>query len=164
MATRQTIRFDVAGEAQYARAFDAAAAEAEDLSEPLAAIGESLLHAVGEQFRSEGEFGSGSKWKPLDPDYEEWKRAAVGDEPILVLHGTMRDAMMAHSAVHVSPRRMVYDPQPPIYALRHQKGDPGEEPMPRRRMVELPMTERRNWDRAFADWLNSIRREKLAGL
>ena len=58
---------------------------------------------------------------------------------------------------------MVYDPQAPEYALYHQKGVQPRG-LPQRRMVELPMSERRNWDRAFADWLNSIRREKLAGL
>ena len=59
---------------------------------------------------------------------------------------------------------MTYDPQAPRYALRMQKGDPGEDPMPRRSMVEIPMSGRREFDRIFATWLNSLRREKLAGL
>lgn len=157
----QTVRFDVAGDVQYARAFDAAAKEAEDLSEPLEKVGDDVLRSVGEQFRSEGVYGHGSKWQELSKPYEAWKREQVGDEPILVFRGTMRDAMISRSAVHVDPRRMVYDPAAPPYALRHQQGKDG---MPQRKMVEIPETSRRQWDRFFAEWLNSLRRERLAGL
>ncbi|HEY0391031.1 MAG TPA: phage virion morphogenesis protein [Solirubrobacterales bacterium] len=157
----QTVRFDVAGDVQYARAFEAAAKEAEDLSEPLGQVGDAVLRDVFEQFRTEGTFGHGSKWKELSPGYAEWKRQQVGEEPILVFKGTTRDAMIARSAVSVSPRRMVYDPKAPKYALRHQQGEDG---MPQRKMVEIPETDRRQWDRYFVEWLNSIRREKLAGL
>lgn len=152
----------MAGETQYARAFELAADEARDLSEPLGEIGDLILQSVSEQFRSEGSHG-GSRWHSLNPDYERWKRQQVGDEPILVFHGTMRAAMLAHSAIHVTPRRLVYDPQAPEYALRHQKGDEGRN-LPQRRMVELPAADRREWDHVFARWINSIRRGRLAGL
>lgn len=161
MTPLQTVRFDVAGDVQYSRAFEAAAEEARDLSDPLGKVGDSVLSSVFEQFRTEGSFGSGGRWQPLSPGYERWKREQVGDEPILVFHGTMRAAMIARSAVHVTPRRMTYDPHAPDYALRHQQG---EGDLPARKMVELPMSTRRDFDRFFADWLNSIRREKLAGL
>lgn len=159
----QAIRFDIAGDVQYSRGFAAAAGEAADLREPLGKVGDSLLRSVGEQFRSEGTFGHGSRWKALSPEYEEWKRQQVGDEPMLVFSGAMRSAMMARAAVRVLPRRMTYEPDAPDYALRHQKGDEGDG-LPQRKMVELPETERRQWDRYFVEWLNSIRREKLAGL
>lgn len=160
---RQTFRFEIAGDVQYARAFDALAEEVQDLTEPLTEIGGIVLRDVGEQFRTQGSFGHGSKWTPLNTDYENWKRQQVGDEPILVFSGKMRDEMMARSAVHVTPRRMEYDPDAPDYAIKHQQGDE-ERRLPQRKMVEIPLTERRNFDRAFAMWLNSIRREKLAGL
>jgi hypothetical protein len=159
----QTLRFDIVGDTQYARAFEATAEEAKDLSEPLGQIGDSLLRSVFEQFRSEGTFGLGGKWKPLNPDYEEWKRQQVGDQPILVFSGGMRAAMIARSAVRVEPRRMVYEPDVEDWAIRHQEGDEADG-LPRRKMVALPESERRLWDRYLADWLNSIRREKLAGL
>jgi Phage virion morphogenesis family len=159
----QTIRFDVAGDVQYSRAFEAAAHEAEDLSEPLAMVGDAVLRDVFEQFRTEGTFGHGSKWKPLSPSYAEWKRQQVGDESILVFTGETRARMIARSAIHVSPRRMVYDPSAPEFALRHQQGDEADG-LPQRKMVEIPETDRRQWDRYFVEWLNSIRREKLAGL
>lgn len=159
----QTVRFNIVGDVQYSRAFEAAAEEAEDLSEPLEQVGESLLRSIGEQFRSEGAYGLGSKWTPLNADYERWKREQVGDEPMLVFHGTLRAAMIAHSAVRVEPRRMTYAPDAPDYGIRHQTGDE-DDGLPQRKMVELPEADRRQWDRYFAEWLNSIRREKLAGL
>jgi hypothetical protein len=160
---RQVFRFEVAGDVQYSRAFDALAEEVRDLTEPLTAVGELVVRDVGEQFRSEGAFGHGSKWTPLNTDYERWKEQQVGVEPILVFSGKMREAMMARSAVHVSPRRMEYDPDAPDYAIRHQQGDE-ERGLPQRKMVEIPGSERRAVDRIFATWLNSIRRERLAGL
>jgi hypothetical protein len=160
---RVGVKFDVAGDVQYSRAFDAAAEEAKDLSEPLRSIGDSLLRAVHEQFRTEGAFGHGSKWKPLNPQYERWKREQVGDQPMLVFRGLMRLAMIAKAAVRIEPRRLVYEPDAPDYAAFHQDGDEGRG-LPQRKMVELPMTERRQWDRYFAEWLNSIRRGRLAGL
>jgi hypothetical protein len=156
----QTLRFAVAGDVQYSRAFEAAAEEARDLSEPLEAIGDDLIDDIHEQFRTEGAHGHGSKWQSLNPDYAEWKRQQVGEEPILVFTGKGRAAMIAHSAVRVSPRRLVYDPDAPDYMDRHQTGDG----VPQRKMIELPETSRRRWDRHFATWLNSIRRERLAGL
>lgn len=160
---RQTFRFQVAGDVQYARAFEAAAEEVQDLTEPLTEVGEIVLRDVGEQFRSEGAFGHGSRWRPLSTDYERWKEQQVGAEPILVFSGRLRDAMMARSAIHITPRRMEYDPDDPGYGIDHQQGDP-ERGLPQRKMVEIPLTERRAVDRVFANWLNSIRREKLAGL
>lgn len=159
----QTVRFEVAGDVQYARAFEAAADEAEDLSEPLGQVGDAVLRDVFEQFRTEGVHGHGTKWKALSAGYAEWKRQQVGEEPILVFTGQTRAAMIARSAVHVSPRRMVYDPRAPKFALRHQQGDEADG-LPQRKMVEIPETDRRQWDRYFVEWLNSIRREKLAGL
>ena len=159
----QTVRFDVAGDVQYSRAFEAAAHEAEHLREPLGQVGDDVLRSVFEQFRTEGTFGHGSKWKALSPGYAEWKRQQVGDEPILVFTGETRSKMIARSAVHVSPRRMVYDPRASEFALRHQQGDEADG-LPQRKMVEIPETGRRQWDRFFVEWLNSIRRAKLAGL
>lgn len=159
----QTFRFSVAGDTQYSRAFVAAAEEVRDLTEPLTMVGEVILRDVGEQFRSEGVFGHGGRWQPLNADYARWKQQQVGDEPILVFSGRMRDAMMARSAIHVTPRRLEYGPDAPEYAIDHQKGNP-ERGLPQRKMVEIPEVERRSWDRIFANWLNSIRREKLAGL
>lgn len=150
----QRITFDLAGDMQYARAFDAMEREADDLSEPLGEVGESLRLSVSEQFRTEGAHGLGSKWKPLNPDYERWKEQHVGPQPILVYSGRMRDAMLSRSAITVTRQRMVYEPAAPDYAPLHQSG----EGVPQRKMVAVPLSVRRTWDRIFASWLNDLRR------
>lgn len=151
----QRVTFDIAGETQYARAFEAMEREADDLSEPLAEIGESVRLSVSEQFRTEGAHGLGSKWKPLNRDYAAWKERQVGPAPMLVFTGTMRDAMLSRSAITVTRRRMVYEPDAPDYAPAHQFGEGN---LPQRKMVAIPLSVRRTWDRAFASWLNDLRR------
>jgi hypothetical protein len=82
----------------------------------------------------------------------------VGDEPILVFSGQMRSDMIAQSAVNVTARRMVYEPDAPDYAIYHQTGDDGEGGgPPQRKMVDLPDSTRRQWDRFFHEWLNALR-------
>lgn len=159
MATRQLqrFRFDIDGDVEYSRAFAAAADEVDDMSDPLREVGESLRLAVSEQFRTEGAAGLGSRWQPLNPDYAAWKQSQVGDQPILVFTGTMRDAMTDPRALIVGPRQLVYQPDHPDYAPRHQRG----EGVPERKMVALAETVRRSWDRIFATWLNDIRRGPL---
>lgn len=150
----QRITFDVAGDVQYARAFDAAEREADDMSEPLREVGESLRLSVSEQFRTEGAHGLGTKWKPLNRDYEAWKEQQVGPQPILVFSGRMRDALLSRRAITVTPQRMIYEPDAPDYAPLHQAG----EGVPQRKMVAVPLSVRRTWDRIFASWLNDVRR------
>lgn len=150
----QKISFSIAGEDQYIRGFEATAQEAEDLSEPLGKIGELLRLDVSEQFRTEGAVGAGGRWQPLNPTYEAWKRSEVGDEPILVFTGAMRSAAISKSAISVSPKQLVYEIDDPK-AIHHQRGD-GD--LPVRKLVDLSLSQRRAWDRVFADWLNAIRR------
>ena len=152
----ERIRFDVVGDKQYSRAFEMAAEEAEDLSDPLRKIGVSLISSVHDQFRTEGAHGLGSKWQPLNPAYASWKRQQVGEQPILVFSGKMRASMISPGAITVSPRRLVYAPNTPDYAIKHQVGEPGDTP-PQRQMIAVPMSVRRDWDREFVHWLNDLR-------
>lgn len=155
------LRMDVLGDVQLSRAFELMAHEAQDLSEPLRQVGEALVSAVGEQFRSEGAHGLGHRWHPLSPAYAAWKRenAPAGPAaPILVFSGDMRSALLDRAAVTVTPRRMVYEPDAPDYAVVHQQG---EGHMPQRKIVALAMSDRRGFERIFANWLNGLRRGRL---
>lgn len=153
------VAFSVVGEKQYSRAFETMAGEASDLSEPFARIGRSLLSSVHEQFRTEGAHGLGGKWQPLSAPYATWKRQQVGDQPILVFTGKMRAAMIDPRSLMVSPRRLVYEPDAPSYAIRHQLGDPPF--LPERKIVALPGNVRRGFDRVFAEWLNDLRHRPI---
>ena len=150
----QRIGFSIAGEEQYIRGFEATAAEAADMSEPLGQIGDSLREAVAEQFLTEGSAGNYGLWKPLNPSYERWKREQGYDGGILVRTGEMFAAATDTRAVTVTPQRMIYEIDDPK-AIHHQRGDGN---LPQRRLVDLNMTVRRSWDRIFASWLNRLRR------
>ncbi len=152
----ETLHFNIVGDEQFAKGFSAMAAEVADMRVPFTAIGEILRRGIAEQFRTEGGYG-GSKWKPLSPAYEQWKRQAVGDEPILVFHGTMRSAMLAQNALRIDPKRLIYEPDAPDYAIYHERGVESRG-LPKRKMVEIPFQERRSFDRVFAAWLSDIRR------
>lgn len=152
------MRIDVVGDVLYSRAFEAYAHEVEDMSEPLGEVAESLRLSVSEQFRTEGGH-QGEPWAQLNAAYARWKASAVGEQPILVFHGSMRDALLSRSAFTVSPRRLVYEPQDEK-AYLHQVGAGN---LPERPMVGLTEAEARGIDRTFATWLNAIRRERPFG-
>lgn len=155
----QRFSIDVMGQSIYDRAFEAAAREVENLTDPLTAVAEHLRLSVSEQFRTEGEAGLGTRWQALNPDYEAYKEANWGPQPILVRSGEMRAEMTDPRAFTVSPRRLVYEPRSSIAAL-HQVGA-GH--LPARPIVVLNEGQRRSIDRIFASWLNAIRRGPWGG-
>lgn len=153
------LRFEILGDVQLSRAFQAYAHEVEDMSDPLGKIGDALLRTVSDQFRTEGG-RTGTKWHPLNASYARWKEAQVGPEPILVFSGWMRDTLTADRAVTVSRKRMVYRPtgEHDDIAIYHQQGEGHN---PQRKMIDLTQLDRRNWERIFATWLNELRRGPL---
>lgn len=168
------ITLDVAGERQLARAFEATAREAEDMSEPLARYGAYLIQEVGRQFGTEGARG-GEPWQRLTAAYEAWKETHYPGRPILVRSGALRSAALSPHAVTVTPRRLVYEIDDANasggtrstgdrvdrgqLAYWHQTGG-GR--LPERRIVDLNMDARRELDRIFAEWLTAIRRHHLS--
>src|SRR5581483_518450 len=119
------LRFQVAGEVQVSRAFEASADQVQDMRDPLGRVGRSILATVHEQFRTEGGYG-GQRWKPLNRDYAAWKESQVGPEPILVFSGLMRSTLISGAAITVLPKRLVYEPRGPHaeIATYHQGGAP----------------------------------------
>jgi hypothetical protein len=149
------VGFNVEGEQQISRAFEATAIEAADLSEPLEEMGDVILGSVREQFGTQGASGLGTQWAPLDPDYAAWKLAHFGPRPILVRQGGMKGAMLnKRTAIKVSPHRLVYQPRN-RYAVHHQRG---HDTLPQRKMVALTTAQKRAAvDRVFHGWLVRVR-------
>lgn len=151
------VRFSIEGEDQYARAFELMEHEAGDMSDPLEAIGEHIIRTVGDQFLTEGA-RTGTRWHPLSRAYDRWKDEHFPDRPLLVREGAMRSAALdRRRALWVGERSMRYTIHDDK-AIHHQRGD-GH--MPQRKLVDLGIADRREWDRIFADWLTSIRRGPL---
>ena len=149
------VHFDIDGDAQYSRAFEALEHEARDMSDPLERIADDLLRQIGLQFQTEGAYGLGTVWRPLSREYAAWKEEHFPGRPILVRTGEMREHMLDKPrTVRVTAQRMVYEvaSDVPVY---HQKGRGHN---PERKMVALPGAGRRNWDRILHEWVMSIRR------
>lgn len=147
------IRFDVAGEVQLSRAFEAAEREARDMSVPLAETGDMVVESVGQQFHTEGA-RSGAAWPSLSAAYAAWKDSAYPGRPLLVRTGAMRaQALDKARTLTVTARRLVYEVDDPK-AIYHQRG---EGHLPQRRLVDLTAEDRRQVDRIFANWLNGLR-------
>lgn len=162
-----TVSFNVAGEGQYIRAFEAYDHELADLSEPLGDMADHLKRVVGEQFLTEGAHGLGSKWEPLNPDYQAWKDEHYPGMPILVRTGAMRDAYLVHGTRELTHDRLVWgvtdqtdDQGDRIaeYASAHQSG---RGVVPQRKIIALNTDDRRALDRVFAHWLNGLRHRIL---
>lgn len=160
------ISFDVEGEQQISRAFEALAVETSDMSEPLEEMADLILDYIRLQFESEGASGLGEKWVPLDPDYEARKAVHYPGRPILVRTGGMKGAMLNKAqAVRVTPSRMVYEPKGEggVRAARHQRGhNAGEDHphLPQRKIIALTTAQKRTAvDRTFSAWLTRVRRE-----
>lgn len=146
------VRFEIQGEVQVARAFEASAAQVADLSEPLEEIAEHLYGAISEQFASEGAHGLGTRWTSLDPDYAAWKESVVGPGvPILVFSRKMRETLLDRAAVTITPQRLIYHPrgEHADVAAFHQGGDG----VPQRKIVAITDAEKRAWERVFLAWL-----------
>lgn len=162
-----TVTFDVAGEGQFVRAFEAYDHELRDLSDPFEDVADHLVRVVGEQFVSEGAHGLGAKWEPLSPGYEEWKDEHYPGRPLLVLSGAMRDAYLVHGTRELTADRLVWGVTDQTattddgdliriaeYATAHQTG---RGVVPQRKIIALNTMDRRQMDRIFVHWLNGLR-------
>lgn len=150
-------RLNVNGEEQVARGFETSQRNSQDMRDPLGRIGEQVRLSVSEQMRTEGVHGLGTKWKALNPDYARWKHQAVGEEPILVFSGRMRDTLLSRAAITVEPQRLIYRPEGEHedVAAYHQDGS-GH--LPARKIVAITQAEKRTMERTFLEW---IRRDPI---
>ncbi len=162
-----TVSFNVAGEGQYIRAFEAYEHELRDLSEPFEDVADHLKRVVGEQFGLEGAHGLGSKWRPLSPGYEAWKDEHYPGRPLLVRTGAMRAAYLVHGTRELTHDRLVWgvtdqlddeDDRIAEYATAHQTG---RGVVPQRKIIALNTQDRRGLDRVFVEWLNGLRHRIL---
>lgn len=159
-----TVTFDVAGEQQYVRAFEAFDEELRDLRDPLGDVADHLQHVVGEQFETEGAHGLGGRWTPLNPAYAKWKREHYPAAPMLVRTGAMREAFLVHGTRELTSDRL-------LWGITDQTDDDGDEirdraaahqtgkgVVPQRKIVALGSMDRRQIDRIFVEWLHGLRR------
>lgn len=159
------ISFNVEGDQQVSRAFEATAIEARDMREPLDRMADIILDAVRKQFETQGVSGLGHPWQPLEPAYAAWKLKHYGPRPILVRTGGMKGAALnKRMSVTVTRTRMVYEPKGEggrrLYWHQVGAGD-----LPARKVIALTTAQKRlAVDRVFSEWLNALRRGPMWGL
>jgi hypothetical protein len=169
------MRVDIAGEVQYERGFQALEGELHDLREPLGDIADVLKQSVGEQFQSEGEHGTGGKWKTLSHPYDDIKEERYPGHPILVASGEMRRAFLVNGTRELDAKHLVWGVTDQIDEAEGSAGygrpirerasahQSGEGVVPQRKIIALTNMERRDIDHQIAAWLTYKRRTLLPG-
>jgi phage gpG-like protein len=144
VAVNMRLRF--LGEEQIDRTLARFADNVDDARPAWEALADRFGKAEARQFRSEGAYGSGG-WAPLSPRYAAWKQQHYPGRPILERTGRLkRDLTVRPFGIEViEPGFMVLGSALP-YGEWHQAGGPN---LPRRRPVELPESERREWVRVL---------------
>lgn len=144
MAARLTLTFY--GDTQVDRTLERMAGDVEDARPAWEVLAERFRNNELRQFRTEGQHASGG-WAPLSADYAAWKARHYPGKPILERTGDLKRSLTERPfGVEVlEPGFMLVGSAVP-YGEYHQQGTPR---MPRRRPVELPEDERREWVRVL---------------
>lgn len=135
------LRFEVFGEVVLDRALERAADAAENMIPAWQVLRERFLRMEQRQFASEGAYGSGG-WSPLSPRYGAWKARHYPGQTILRREDDL------YLSLTQGPAVAVLQPSYMILGSDDEKGpyhQAGAGPLPRRRPVELPEFERREW-------------------
>lgn len=142
MAVRFT--FTVEGETQIDRTLARFADNVTDAVPLWDKLADRFASVERRQFDSEGAYGSGG-WPALSPAYAAWKARAYPGKPILRRTDELYNSLTRRpfGVEVIEPGFMVVG-SGIDYGRFHQAGDP---PLPQRRPVELPESERRHWVR-----------------
>lgn len=101
-----------------------------------------------QQFASEGAYASGG-WAPLSPAYAAWKARHYPGKPILERTGALKASLTERPfGIEVLETGFMVVGSHVDYGAYHQRGG-GR--LPRRRPVELPEAERREWVRIIQE-------------
>lgn len=139
MPVRMT--FDFYGDQQVDRTLERFQLGAEDATPAWEKMAERFLRLEKRQFATEGAYASGG-WAPLSPRYAAWKAVHYPGKPILRRTDDLWRSLTVGPAIrYIAPHQMILGSDVD-YGAYHQRGGPN---LPRRRPVELPEAERREW-------------------
>ena len=133
----------IAGDVQIDRTLARFADNVNDAQQLWGQLADRFVALERRQFDSEGAYGSGG-WPALSPDYAAWKARYFPGKSILRRTDALYDSLTRRplGIEVIEPGYMVLGSDVD-YLKYHQRGDG----VPRRRAVELPESERRNWVR-----------------
>lgn len=149
--------FRVYGDRQVDRTLDGFARAAADMSPAWERLRVRFLAMERRQFASIGNYGSGG-WRALSPAYARWKARHYPGKPILRRTDELYRSLTQGPQISILlPRRMILGSAVP-YGRHHQAPTVPGRP-PRRRPIELPASERREWIRVIqAHLVDHVRR------
>lgn len=148
MPTRLTFTFY--GDTQVDRTIDRMLADVADLRPVWEVLAGRFVTMEQRQFATEGQYGSGG-WAPLSPRYAAWKAEHYPGKTILRRTDDLYRSLTSRplGVEVIEPRYMILGSAVP-YGAFHQHGT-GR--MPRRRPVEFPESERREWVKVLQRFL-----------
>ena len=152
--------FEVEGDVQLARSFSRFGEGVEDMRPAFRQIMEAFFQIEKKQFASEGRYGSGG-WESLSPTYALWKSRNFPGASILQRTRRMVLSLTGETSDTVkemSPKNFRIGTKVP-YAGYHQTGTSR---MPRRPVIELTESDKREWIKIVQRWL--VNMAKQAGL
>ena len=156
--------FEVSGEVQIARLFSRFGDGVEDISSPLEEIADDFFEVEQRLFDSEGGTGEHGAWAPLSPRYAAWKARAFPGRGILVAENRMKqslttrtgdsirkiDALELRVGTRIRSKKGGFP-----YPAAHQTGT---SKTPRRRVIDIAESDKRNWTRFVQRYLVGLSR------
>lgn len=135
------LSFDFYGDVQLDRTLARVGANAADASPAWDKIADRFAAAERRQFATQGGYGSGG-WAPLSPKYATWKAKHYPGKGILVRTGELEASLTRRPfGIEVIQAASLTIGSGVPWGRFHQAGDG----VPRRRPIELPESERREW-------------------
>lgn len=145
-----TLTFRVLGEAQVDRTLAGMEAASRDMRGAFETLRDRFLELERRQFATQGGFSGG--WRPLSPRYAEWKAHHYPGKTILRRTDDLwRSLTEGPDIAIIEPGYMILGTSVE-YAQAHQEGA-GH--LPRRRPVDLPERERREWVKVIQSYIRT---------
>lgn len=139
------IRFEVANEVQFSRAFEEANSSYMNFEKPFGLMAEDFFQTMSTIFSAEGSFEGRSRWAALSPAYARWKARHFPGKKILELNGRLKNSLVTKggpdNVLEITPDTLVVGTTVP-YAIYHQTGTPK---MPMRKIIELTNEQKLRW-------------------
>lgn len=141
------------------------------------AIVDDWIKSETAQFSTQGAYGFGKQWQPLSDAYAKWKDEHAPGKPLLVLTGSMRNAVL-HPTVEMTKTRLVIrvDHNPAGAAIRGKLGgvvaspdtpdrgllagwhETGAGRLPARPILAMPQSQVTRWQKTFQSYMVAVTR------
>ncbi len=143
------VRFDLFGDTQLLRTIDRRLDYVSDMRPAWRELRRLFLVAERRQFATQGAWGSGG-WAPLSEDYRRWKLRVFPGKTILRATDELYRSLTEGPQIYVERPHEVIMGSAVRHGRFHQSGGGN---LPRRRVLELPESERRGWVKVMQRYL-----------